>query len=76
MPDKIAVLAGKHAAAGVCALVKSMPRAASASMFGVLVCGCPPNTPTQSLRSSMAINRTSGLSCARLGVVKTKCSDY
>jgi hypothetical protein len=41
-----------------------MPRAASASMFGVFVCGCPPIAPTQLLRSSIAMKRTSGRSWA------------
>ena len=54
----------KKTAPGVCALVNSMPRCARASMFGVLACGCPPSAPTQELRSSMAMNRTSGRSSA------------
>ena len=33
-------------------------------MFGVLVSGCPFRQPTQSLRSSIAINSTFGLSAA------------
>ena len=43
------------------ALENETPRAAKPSMFGVLLCGCPPSTPTQSLRSSRTINTTSGL---------------
>jgi hypothetical protein len=43
------------------AFVKSNPRLAKRSMFGVRACGCPPSAPTQSLRSSTAMNNTFGL---------------
>ena len=46
------------------ALVKSVPRLARRSMFGVRACGCPPSTPTQSLRSSTAMNKTFGLAAS------------
>ena len=42
------------------ALVNKTPSSASASRFGVLVCGCPPITPIQSLRSSTIIKTTLG----------------
>src|SRR5688500_3763864 len=51
---------GLHAGAGQWARVKSMPRFARRSMFGVFACGCPPRQPTQSLRSSTAMKRTLG----------------
>ena len=51
---------GVTARAGVWALVNNIPRPASLSMFGVLACGCPPSTPTQSFKSSTAMNRMSG----------------
>src|SRR4051812_35690928 len=47
------------------ALVNRVPRLARRSMFGVLACGWPPRQPTQSFWSSMATNRTFGLSAAR-----------
>ena len=52
---------GLHTGDWQWALLKSTPRAASRSMFGVFACGCPPMQPIQSLRSSMAMSRTLGL---------------
>ena len=43
--------------------MKSVPRAAKASIFGVLAWECPPRQATQSLRSSIAMKRTLGLVC-------------
>lgn len=43
------------------AFTKSVPRLASASMWGVFAWGCPPRHPTQSLRSSIAMKRILGL---------------
>ena len=51
---------GLHSGAWQWALVNSVPRAARRSMFGVFACGWPPRQPTQSFRSSMAMNRTLG----------------
>ena len=55
-----AVRDGLQAGAGQCALSKRTPEAASRSRFGVLAWGCPPRQPTQSFRSSIAMNRTFG----------------
>src|SRR6516164_6269648 len=51
---------GLHSGAWQCALVKSVPRRPRRSMFGVTACGWPPRQPTQSFRSSTAMNRTFG----------------
>ena len=64
MPVKTAVREGLQAGASQWALVKSTPVAAKRSRFGVLDWGCPPRQPTQSLRSSMAMNKTFGGSAA------------
>ena len=60
----MAVRDGLQAGAGQWALVNRIPEAANRSRFGVLACGCPPRQPTQSLRSSMAMNSTLGLVAA------------
>ena len=56
---------GLHNGAWQWALVKSVPRFASRSMFGVFTCGCPPRQPIQSFWSSMAMNKIFGFAaCA------------
>ena len=49
-----------------CAFVNNTPRLASASICGVLACGCPSRQPTQSFRSSIAMSRTLGFSAANV----------
>ncbi len=44
----------------VWAFMKTVPCAASRSIWGVFVFGCPPMKPTQSFKSSMEIIRTFG----------------
>src|SRR5687768_17338466 len=53
---------GLHSGDWQCALVNSVPRAASASILGVFVCGCVFIQPTQSFRSSIEMNSTLGFS--------------
>ena len=60
MPVMMAVREGLQAVAGQWALLKRMPLAARRSRFGVMVCGCPPRQPIQSLRSSRAMKRMFG----------------
>ena len=56
---------GPQAGAAQWALVKVIPFAAKASRCGVLAWGLPFSVSVQSLRSSMAMNKTFGfLSCA------------
>src|SRR3954467_11063009 len=56
-----AALEGLQTGAAQYAFVKSMPFAASRSMFGVFTSGWPPRQPIQSFRSSTAMKRTFGL---------------
>ena len=51
---------GLHTGDWQCALLKSVPRLANRSMFGVRACGCPSKTPIQSFRSSTDIKSTLG----------------
>ena len=62
MPVISAALEGPQGGAAQCAFVNNTPRFAKASMFGVMACGYPPKTPTQSFRSSTEMNRTLGFS--------------
>ena len=64
MPVKTAVRDGLQAGASQWALVKRIPEAAKRSRFGVLAWGWPPRQPTQSLRSSIAMNNRLGRSAA------------
>jgi hypothetical protein len=50
---------GQHTVEGQYALLKTIaPPLANASMCGVIACRLPPKHPTQSFKSSTAINRT------------------
>ena len=60
MPVIMAAREGLQSIDGTCAFEKTIPCAANRSMFGVIACGWPPKGPTQSFKSSIAINRTSG----------------
>src|SRR6056297_2091743 len=59
-PEKRLARLGPQMGAWQWALVNSVPRDAKRSMFGVRASGCPPMQPTQSFRSSIAINSTLG----------------
>src|SRR5690349_13274154 len=59
-PLNTAAREGLQSGAAQCAFVKSTPRLARRSIFGVRACGCPPRQPTQSFRSSIAMNSTLG----------------
>jgi len=61
LPD---VRDGLHTTADAWALVKVSPRAASLSILGVRTWEWPSRTLTQSFRSSIVMNRTSGLSAS------------
>lgn len=65
IPVNTAVRDGLQAGAGQWALSKRTPDAAKRSRFGVLAWGCPPRQPTQSFRSSIAMNRTFGFPLPR-----------
>ena len=62
MPVMIAAREGLQIIAGAWAFAKTMPCAASRSMFGVCVWGWPSSGPTQSLRSSIDTNKIFGRS--------------
>lgn len=62
-PSMMAVREGLQTMDGLWALVNTMPRSASRSMWGVLAWECPKG-PTQSFKSSIAINNISGRSLA------------
>lgn len=64
MPVMMAVREGLQAVAGQWALLKRVPLAARRSRFGVMLWGCPPRQPIQSLRSSRAMKRMFGFFCA------------
>ena len=51
---------GEQMGAWQCSLVNSVPCDASRSIFGVMVSGWPFMQPTQSFKSSIAINRMLG----------------
>ena len=51
---------GAHIGTVLNAAVYRIPCAASRSIWGVFVSGCPARQPTQSFRSSMAIKSTFG----------------
>jgi hypothetical protein len=55
---------GLHKGAEQYALVKETPRLARRSMLGVFAWGWPPRCPTQSRKSSTAMNSTLGGSSA------------
>ena len=59
-PESKLVRDGLHSGAWQWALVKSMPRRARRSMFGVKAWGWPSKQPIQSFRSSMAMKSTLG----------------
>src|SRR5688572_19288876 len=61
-PLNTAARDGQHSGAAHCAFEKITPRAARRSMLGVRVCGCPFRKPTQSFKSSTAMNRMFGRS--------------
>ena len=63
LPVNIAEREGPHTVAGDCAFAITIaPCAFNLSRFGVFTCGFPPKTPTQSFKSSTAMNKTFGLS--------------
>src|SRR5262245_755799 len=61
-PPKTAAREGEQRGAAQWALATTTPRFARRSRCGVLTCGCPPRKPTQSFRSSAAMNNTLGRS--------------
>ena len=64
LPNSKAVREGLHSGAAVWAFANKTPSFARSSMLGVFACGCPPRQPTQSFKSSIAMNKTFGLSIA------------
>src|SRR5688572_9815280 len=59
-PLNTAALEGQQSGEAQWVLAKTMPRLARRSMWGVLTCGCPFRNPTQSFKSSTAMNSTLG----------------